>query len=74
MKKGMLLNAFPAALLSVAEVLSKAEIQPKRSVVFMSVDGEEGREKLAAGYGYIVPGLMSFVKRANQSYVHRRIY
>lgn len=96
-------NASSAVLLGVAEALSKAEIKPKRSVVFMSVDGEEAGltgstfyiqhpvfpkekvmailnleqvgvgERLAAGYGYTVPGLVSFIEKANQSYVHRRL-
>lgn len=34
-------NSATAVLLGVAEALSKSEIKPKRSVVFMSLDGEE---------------------------------
>jgi hypothetical protein len=34
-------NASSAALLGVAEALSKSEIKPKRSVLFLSLDGEE---------------------------------
>lgn len=34
-------NSATAVLLGVAEALSKSEIKPKRSVVFMSIDGEE---------------------------------
>ncbi|MDR3140852.1 MAG: M28 family peptidase [Tannerellaceae bacterium] len=96
-------NASSAALLGVAEALSKAAVKPKRSIVFMSVDGEEAGltgstfytqypvlpkdkmiailnleqmgagEGLAAGYGYTVPGLATFLEKANRSYVHRRL-
>lgn len=34
-------NSATAVLLGVAEALAKSEIKPKRSVVFMSLDGEE---------------------------------
>ena len=34
-------NASTAALLGVAEALAKCEIKPKRSIVFMTLDGEE---------------------------------
>jgi len=34
-------NSSSAILLGVAEALSKSKIKPKRSVIFMSVDGEE---------------------------------
>ncbi len=34
-------NSSTAVLLGVAEALSKSEIKPKRSIVFMSLDGEE---------------------------------
>lgn len=34
-------NASTAALLGVAEALAKSEIKPKRSVVFLTLDGEE---------------------------------
>jgi hypothetical protein len=34
-------NASTAAMLGVAEALSKSEIKPKRSVLFLSLDGEE---------------------------------
>jgi hypothetical protein len=34
-------NSCVAAMLGVAEALSKAEIKPKRSILFFSVDGEE---------------------------------
>ncbi len=34
-------NASSAALLGVAEALAKSNVKPKRSILFMSVDGEE---------------------------------
>lgn len=34
-------NSATAVLLGVAEALSKSEKKPRRSVVFMSLDGEE---------------------------------
>ncbi|MDR2389779.1 MAG: M28 family peptidase [Tannerellaceae bacterium] len=34
-------NASSAALLGVAEALSKCEVKPKRSILFLSLDGEE---------------------------------
>ncbi len=97
-------NASSAALLGVAEALSKSSIKPKRSIIFMSVDGEEAGltgstyftnnpvvpkekvrsvinleqvgagERLAASYGYNHPGLPSYVKKANDAYIHRRLF
>ena len=34
-------NSSSAAMLGVAEALAKSKIKPKRSIIFMSVDGEE---------------------------------
>lgn len=97
-------NASSAALLGVAEALAKSAIKPKRSVIFMSLDGEEAGltgstyytqhplipkekvkaiinleqvgagERLGASYGYTFPGLASYVEKANQAYVHRRLF
>ena len=96
-------NSATAVLLGVAEALSKSEVKPKRSVVFMCIDGEEAgltgstyytqhpifpKEKvkaiinleqvgagelLVANYNYKYPELLEVAKKANDTYVHRRM-
>ncbi|MCQ4912732.1 M28 family peptidase, partial [Phocaeicola vulgatus] len=34
-------NSSSAAMLGLAEALAKSKIKPKRSIIFMSVDGEQ---------------------------------
>lgn len=97
-------NSCSAALLGVAETLVKSQVKPKRSIIFMSVDGEEAgltgstyytmhplvpKEKvvavlnleqlgsgqmLAASYHYQHPELAELSRKANDTYIHRRLF
>lgn len=97
-------NSSSAAMLGVAEALAKSKIKPKRSIIFMSVDGEEAGltgstyytnhslvpqnkvvailnleqvgvgEMLGANYHYKYPELAELSEKANDRYVHRRLF
>lgn len=97
-------NSSSSVLLGVAEALAKSEVKPKRSVVFLSFDGEEAgltgstyytenpifpKEKvkavinleqvgagelMVANYNYKYPELLEVAKKANDTYVHRRLF
>lgn len=96
-------NSSTSVLLGVAEAMAKSSIRPKRSIVFMSVDGEESgltgstyyinhplfpKDKVKAilnlemvgtgevmytNYNYNYPEFGELLKKANDTYVHRRL-
>lgn len=97
-------NSSSAAMLGVAEALAKSKIRPKRSIIFMSVDGEEAGltgstyytlhplvpkdkvvailnleqvgvgQRLGANYHYAYPELAELSQKANDKYIHRRLF
>lgn len=97
-------NASTATLLGVAEALAKSDVKPKRSVVFLTLDGEEAGltgstyytqnpviskdktvailnleqmgvgEMFGAAYGYTFPGFQNYLTKANEKYVHRKLF
>ena len=96
-------NAATAVIMGVAEALAKAEIRPRRSIIFFHTDAEEAglggsqfyvknpivpKEKVVAilnleqpgigtgirgSYGVEYPGLIEYMKKMNDSYVHRNL-
>lgn len=97
-------NTACAALLGVAETFAKSSVKPKRSILFMILDGEEagltgstyytqnpiidkdkikgvinleqlgGGEMLGASYHYQYPELAEAAEKANDKYIHRKMF
>ena len=96
-------NAASAVIMGIAEELAKAEIKPRRSILFFHTDAEEAglggsqyfvknpivpKEKIVAilnleqpgigtgirgSYGVEYPGLIEYMKKMNDNYVHRKL-